>query len=118
MRKRFLPSERIPVKAKPNKALVQVGKAYHVFHKIKRKYLTDEWEWDAYMSKIDRIFRRRYNEFIIEEKEKINKILQDVYVVIPKYPETAVGEILLIIQSLKDEPTDVIAVEICKKLNL
>ena len=118
MRKRFLINDRLPVKAKPNKALVQVGKSFHIFRRIKRKYLKDEYEWDVYMSRIDRIFKRRYNEIISDERKKINQILGDVYVVIPKYPENAIGEISLIIQSLKDEPNDVIAVEICKTFNL
>ncbi len=120
MRKRILIDYTKPyVTARPApNNMVRVGHKYHLFDRVRRRYMSDEIEWDTYMSKIDRIFKNRYREAIKQRKQEINRILGDVYVVIPNYPEQQIGDILLIIKSLQDEPTDVIAVEICKQLNL
>lgn len=108
----------LPARARPNNPWVHVGKKCHKLVNVRRRYTSDEVEWETYLSKIGRIFRRRYGEVIKERKREINYILGDVYVVIPHYPERSIGDILLIIKSLQDEPTDVIAVEICKQLKL
>lgn len=118
MRKRFNPCDLLPVKARPNQRIVQVGKSFHLFDKVRRRYTSDEAAEEKIKERLGRIIMRKYEEAITSFKGDINAILGDVYVVIPHYPECSITDIMMIIKQLHDEPTDIVAVEICKKLDL
>lgn len=118
MRKRFKPSDRTPVKARPDQHWVQVGKSYHLFNRVGWSYTSDEDADKKIIERLSRVIIRKYNEAISTYKNNINAILGDVYVVIPHYPECSTSDIIMIIKQLHDEPTDIVAVEICKKLDL
>lgn len=117
MRKRFYPSDRLPVIAKRNSHLVKVGEKYYRYS-ITKRYTKDEDAEAKLVERMPKIWRKNYDENIKEMRKKIDEIFGDVYVVIPQYPDKYVSEIMLIIKQLQDEPNDIVAVEICTKLNL
>lgn len=104
--------------AKPNNTIVRIGKTYHLFNRIRKKYTNDELEKDILLRKVRKEIVRRYSQSISLYKQEINRIFGDVYVVIPRYKEADITDIRQIIKELGDESTDIICIEICNKLNL
>lgn len=118
MRKRFNPSDLLPAKARPNQHLIQIGKRYIFNDTIRRRYTSDEIADAKIGEKLPKIIKRKYEEYIKDYREEIDAVLGDVYVVIPHYPDCSIGDLIKIVQQLRNEPTDIVAIEICKHLNI
>lgn len=130
MRQRFkIPTGRqLCVSAKPNNRIVKIADKselfstpvyrYEFFAGVRRRYLKDENEPAVLEKKVINVITKSYRETLALQRRKIDTILQDVYVVIPKYHDCNVGDIIFVIQKMQGEDNDTIAVEICKKLNV
>lgn len=117
MRKRFNPSDLLPVKARFNQRLVQVGRKYYLSG-ARRRYTSDEMAEEKIVEKLHRVIKKEYKDNINLHKKKIDSVLGDVYVVIPHYPESSISDIIILIEKMPDKPTDIVAAEICKHLKI